>query len=178
MEAAEACIRRFGANKVSINDIAESAGIGRMTVYRTFENRGAILAAIVIRRMSRIAQQVKEALQNAASFEDAVVKGSILTIELAEADELWQSISQNEGSMQFDQLLLSRGSIGDRLFMETWQSAIDLGRNENKIRTELTDEQVAEWVRHVHFLLIHRPDLSGDQRARFIKRFALPALSM
>lgn len=176
LDAAESCILEFGANKVSINDIAKRAKIGRMTVYRTFENRQAILSALVMRRMEAIATNVAAALEAASAFEQAVIDGSILTVRLADADEIWQSISKDEGAMQFDQLLLSRGSLGGLLFARTWQRTIELGRKEGLIRDALSNEQVGEWIRNMHFLLIHRADLDDDQKARFLARFALPAL--
>lgn len=177
LEATESCIREYGANKVSINDIAARAGLGRMTVYRAFENRAAILEELVIQRVEIIARQVSAVLATTVDFDDAVIEGSMLTIRLSEEDEIWQSISENGESEQFDQLQLASGSLGEQLFFKVWNDTIARGRRENKIRDELSDQQIGDWLRSMQFLIMQRPDLDQEKKKQFLRRFALPALS-
>jgi AcrR family transcriptional regulator len=49
LEAALACFRRLGGKRTRIEDIAAEAGIARTAVYRHYQNKRAIVAAIATR---------------------------------------------------------------------------------------------------------------------------------
>jgi AcrR family transcriptional regulator len=49
LDAALACFRRLGGNRTRIEDIAAEAGIARTAVYRHYQNKRAIVAALASR---------------------------------------------------------------------------------------------------------------------------------
>ena len=49
LRAAEACIRRWGIRRFSMNDVARGAGVSRMSVYRHFADRDALVLAVLER---------------------------------------------------------------------------------------------------------------------------------
>lgn len=50
--------------EAGIPEIAEKAGVGKGTVYRNFETKDDLVAAILIRRMNRFDQDILEALES------------------------------------------------------------------------------------------------------------------
>ena len=58
LEAGVACIARFGNEKTSIQDVAYTARVSRGTIYRYFEDRQTLLAAIGRYEAERMARAV------------------------------------------------------------------------------------------------------------------------
>ncbi|WP_249353454.1 TetR/AcrR family transcriptional regulator [Rhodococcus sp. Q] len=50
LEAADALLSEFGADNVSIEQIAESAGVGKGTIFHRFGNRAGLMRALVLER--------------------------------------------------------------------------------------------------------------------------------
>jgi AcrR family transcriptional regulator len=55
IDAAEACLDRFGLAKTTVEDIASAAKVSRATIYRYFDNRDELLLAVVLRSLERSA---------------------------------------------------------------------------------------------------------------------------
>ena len=53
LDAAEACIDRFGLAKTTVEDIANEAKVSRATIYRYFANRDELVLAVVLRSLDR-----------------------------------------------------------------------------------------------------------------------------
>jgi AcrR family transcriptional regulator len=78
VDAALACIARWGIAKTTLDDVARRAGCSRATIYRTFEGgKSAVLHAVVQRELARAAEAVDAAVRNAASLEDLLVAGTL-----------------------------------------------------------------------------------------------------
>ncbi len=41
---------------------------------------------------------------------------------------------------------------------------------------DLTVDEMVEWLRHIHVLLLLRDDLDKNEKRRFLKKFMLPTL--
>ncbi|MCB0871269.1 MAG: TetR/AcrR family transcriptional regulator [Solirubrobacterales bacterium] len=61
--AAEAVFAEHGI-EAGIPEIAEKAGVGKGTVYRNFESKDELVAAILVRRMNRFDQDILDALES------------------------------------------------------------------------------------------------------------------
>jgi TetR/AcrR family transcriptional repressor of mexCD-oprJ operon len=61
-------------NAVSMEEIANSAGIGRATLYRYFSNREALLEAMAAASVQELAVRVRDADLDEVSFEEAIAR--------------------------------------------------------------------------------------------------------
>ena len=172
--AAVRCIRKSGARKLNVEDIAGAAGVSRRTFYRFFATRREVMEAVLLDRLRAIAAGVAEVLRGCSSFEESVVVGSLATANLATADTIYTAIVEADSTL----LLEERGINGqlERLFMSSWASVIARAREEGLLRPEITDDVAAEWIMDIHRLLIIRADLDDQQKADLIRKFVLPSL--
>jgi TetR/AcrR family transcriptional repressor of uid operon len=69
-----------GLRHLTIDDVARRARVGRMTVYRRFGSRNALLEALAIRECRRCLAKIGAALDSAASAEDRL--GALFTATL------------------------------------------------------------------------------------------------
>lgn len=65
-----AVIARYGVRKVKVDDVAREAGVSRQTIYNTFPNRQAILAAIVRRHWESKWEAIDAACVGVANLPD------------------------------------------------------------------------------------------------------------
>ena len=82
-EAALRLIRRHGARKVAVEDIAIAAGVSRRTFYRFYTGRRALMEAIVIDRLRVLAEGVKAVIAECDDFESRVIHGTVETMRRA-----------------------------------------------------------------------------------------------
>jgi AcrR family transcriptional regulator len=174
--AAVECIRRFGARKVSVEDIAKAAGVSRRTFYRFFPGRRALMEAVVLDRLRIMADGVADVLARCTDFEDAIVTASLETMHMARADRIYTSIVEEDRTLMLEQ---QRGGLQgplEQLFMRNWGPVFAAARRDGVLRPSLSDHEAAEWIMDMHRLLILREDLDDTQKANILRKFVLPSL--
>jgi len=176
LEAAARCVRRLGVRKVSIEDIAQESGISRRTLYRLYPNRRAVLRSLIFHRLEHIARAIQEMMRRCTSFEDCVVTGSVQTIKIANRDEVYRSIFEEDSTLILDDRSHPTAQQIEPLFLSTWKPIFDRGRNEGKIPKSLSDHELADWVMSIHQMLEWRKDLSEAKQTELLRLFVLPSL--
>ncbi|MBV8462996.1 MAG: TetR/AcrR family transcriptional regulator [Acidimicrobiales bacterium] len=78
VDAALACLARYGTAKTTVDDIARQAGLSRATIYRTFPGgREEILAAVVDTEAARFFSALGVRLGEASDLGEALVAGIV-----------------------------------------------------------------------------------------------------
>jgi AcrR family transcriptional regulator len=176
VQAAVRCVRRLGASKVSVEDIAAEAGVSRRTLYRLYPNRRAIMRAVIFHRLEKIAAAIQDMMRKCTTFEDCVVTGSIQTIKIANKDEVYLSIFEEDRTLILNNPSYRTGTQVEPLFLSTWAGIFDRGRKEGKIPKNLTNHELADWLMNIHQMLEWREDLSDEEQAALLRTFVLPSL--
>lgn len=176
IDAAVECVRRLGARKVSVEDIASEAGISRRTLYRLYPNRRAIMRAVIFHRLEKIAIQIQDAMRKCRTFEDCIVTGSVLTIKIARRDEVYVSIADDDSTLVLNNPSYRKGTQVEPLFLSTWAGVFERGRKEGKIHKSLTNHQLADWLMSIHLMIQWREDLNDAEKAALLRTFVLPSL--
>lgn len=74
LDAACACVRRAGFHGASMADIAKAAGLSVGQIYRYFENKEAIVAAIVAQDLAEMREKFAEFSQADGSLTEMVIQ--------------------------------------------------------------------------------------------------------
>ena len=73
LEAAYACIARFGLAKTTVEDVAREAGLSRASVYRTFPGgREELVREVVAWEIGRFFTDLAHSVADASGFEEVV----------------------------------------------------------------------------------------------------------
>lgn len=72
LEAGIACIVRFGTEKTSLQDVADTAGVSRATVYRHFHDRDELFHAITHYEIDLYAKALQERVQGIDTLEELI----------------------------------------------------------------------------------------------------------
>lgn len=62
LDAASSLIRRHGSDRITIDDIAREAGVGKGTIYLHWQGRDALFAALILREKIAMAEDIKRRL--------------------------------------------------------------------------------------------------------------------
>ncbi len=176
LEAAARCVRRLGIRKVSVEDIAVEAGISRRTLYRLYPTRRAVMRGVIFHRLEKIALQIQEMMRKCQSFDDCVVTGSIETIKIANKDDVYLAIFEDDRTLILNDPEYRAEKQIEPLFLSTWAPVFERGRKEGKIPKPLTDHQLADWLMSIHQMLEWRQDMKDEEQRALLQTFVLPSL--
>jgi hypothetical protein len=63
------------------------------------------------------------------------------------------------------------------LVAELWSPLFARGRAEGKLRTDVSEDQMVEWIRGVYLMLMLRSDLDAEGDRAMVRSFLLRSLS-
>lgn len=179
LDAAEECLRRFGAANTTMEDVAEAAGISRATLYRYFNGRDGVLLGVAGRDMERYLSRLGTHLDSFTDPHDALLEFCIRVIRSARRDDtlallFGRNNDPGRGAPPpgaFD-MLFARSVAFLSPYLEYWQQA-------GAIHAELDPSDAAEWTLRAVASLIMIPGVTprqGDELEAYLRRFLLPAL--
>lgn len=176
LDATVRCIRRYSVRKVAVEDIAREAGISRRTLYRFFAGRRAIMAALVLDRLTNISEGVKAALLRCESFQDAIVAGTIETIRLARSDHIFEALVEEDHTLTIDEDPTSEDAPIRNLSKSIWIDLFRKARAEKLLRPNVQAQEAMDWLIEIHRLLDLRDDLNDSAIEDLLRKFVLPSL--
>ena len=147
-----------------MNDIADEAGISRRTLYRQFDDRPALVAEILGRRLSELHSSVVAHLATYDDIEEALVEGSLFSVEAGESDELMAEIVRHEHAGTPERFLLRVNDTIAARVLESWSAVLSSGRAEGRVRSDLSDARVVELIMTVQTVALLREDLGRSGR--------------
>lgn len=88
LDAARACMMRWGESKVTIDDIVHECGVSRATIYRLFPGgREVLFEALRGREITEFFTELDRAVSQATSLDEVVVTGVTVATSAMRADE-------------------------------------------------------------------------------------------
>lgn len=178
INAAEACFRRHGVLKTTVEDVAATAQVSRATVYRYFDGRDSIILAVLLRDAVRFLDRLREKLSGQGDFEAALVTGVLYTVHAVRADENLALLFAPEAAG----LTGSVAGASEALFTLTAEflhPLLDAAQRSGELRRGIDLDEAAEWILRAVFSLLtvagagRRDD--SDQY-RYLQTFLVPAL--
>jgi AcrR family transcriptional regulator len=114
LEAAYACVARWGLSKTSVEDVAREAGLSRSTLYRYFPGgRDELMGAVVGWEHDRFFARLYEAVRDAASLEEVMERGLTFAHRSIAEHEVLQRVLLTEPDLLLPQLTVkSAGTLG------------------------------------------------------------------
>ena len=172
---AERCFEKFGVHRTSMKDVADELGVTRQTVYRLFENRNLLLEYIADRRIIELGKNLKKDFDKLKNLEEALVEGSLLSLQAGRSDALLTEITQNS-SQDFDQFLFRGTADIQKVMLSLWSSFLDQAREEGKLRDGISNDQAVEWIRNCHAVANIRDDMGPDEYRTMFQTFLVPSI--
>lgn len=154
-EATEYCFNLYGIQKTTLSDIANRAGTSRVTLYRMFKDRQALIDAVILRNIERYWNEIGDELSELDNLGDWLVEGILLYQKKFAMDDLVRLYRQINGFAEGFRVATTRAGYNcvSRHFQHLYQRAYD----EHKINEMLSIEDIADWVHRTNLSLVQFP---------------------
>ncbi|MBA3283364.1 MAG: TetR/AcrR family transcriptional regulator [Acidimicrobiia bacterium] len=169
----------FGLRRTSVEDIAQRAGVARITVYRRFGGRDELIRAVLLREGRRVFAIVDAAVAGIDDADEQLVEGFVAILSATRSHPLLQRLLETEADATITSLTTHGAPVMalGREFL-----AGHLLRAQRNGRLEPFDVRVvAEILVRLTLSFLLTPEsivpLATDDEARqFARRFVIPAV--
>jgi AcrR family transcriptional regulator len=176
LRAARACFLRYGVRRTSMEDVAKAAGITRQALYRVVPSAGELAEAVIVERIREIADELRPIITRAGSFEEVVYTIALASIEGARKDEELQNFFETSSTLRIHHLMTGHFPQISDIVVELFRPALGQARLDGKLRDDLTDKEVVDWIRGVQLMLILRDDLDPAEERDMLRKFLVPSV--
>jgi AcrR family transcriptional regulator len=80
LDATAELLGAYGLRRWTIDDVAERSGVGRTTVYRTFDGRDALVHAVLARELTQTLAAIEVGVAGYDDLEDRLVEGGLIAL--------------------------------------------------------------------------------------------------
>jgi len=179
LDAALRQFEQFGIRRSTVEDITRRSGLARVTLYRTFANKDAIVEAVLLRELERFLSDLAAEAGVYEEAEDKLVEGFVFTLNTLRGHALLQRLLSTEAETVLPFLTVEGdGVIRTASSFLAHQLAVALPDDH---RTQLELLEVAEVTVRVIVSFVLTPSqnvaLGDDDAARsFARRYLVPPL--
>jgi AcrR family transcriptional regulator len=166
--AAEELFSRFGADKVSVNDIARKAGVSQATIYNNFGSKDELVHDYHHTIVKTIASRFREILVWKKSYVEKFQGFLQSWIDIADRYKI---------EIEDSEMKPSRNVIGMEI-ENSFREFIKEGKDQGNFRSDLSDEAIITYIKFfqqgiannpgIHAKMHREPKLSQDLLSLFV----------
>lgn len=148
LDAALECVLAAGVRRTTLSDIARTAAVSRMTLYRRFPDVRAMLTALITREFGKILTGANAAAATEPTARARLVAAAVHTVRDLAANPLMHAIIERDGELLLP-YIMERIGTSQRLAEDFLRAQLVAGRQDGSIR----DADLAAQTRSVFLLL-------------------------
>lgn len=139
-QIADAALRQFelfGVVRSTMEDVAQRAKVSRVTVYRRFPSKAALVDAVAMRELRRFLDDLNAAIADIEDPGDMIVEGFVFTLHAVRTHRLLQRLLESEPEAVLPHLTVDGSPFiaAAREFIVDRRRRLDPDRDEDDIRT-------------------------------------------
>jgi AcrR family transcriptional regulator len=177
--AARAEFERYGIRRTTVEQVARGAGVSRVTVYRKFDGKAALVRAVVLDDIQRFAVFVDSLWRSQETVEDRLVETFTVAVMALRRNPLFNTLLRSEPEELLQQLTLDGEEIFDLacgVLAARLQEQVEDGELP-EIDVQAASELVVR-IGYSAILLPFRafPGKSEDDVRRYVRTHVIPIL--
>lgn len=178
MTAALAEFESFGIRRTTMEGVARSAGVSRITIYRRFPQKERLVEAVILREAHRFFAELEAAVAELESVEERIVEAFVHTLAEAREQRLLNRLLATEPDLLLPHLTVEGGPVlaAGTEFLARQMRMARSGVPASEMRA--VAEIVARLV--LSFLLTPRSAVALDssrEARRFARRYVAPLMT-
>jgi AcrR family transcriptional regulator len=133
LDAAMECVLAVGVRRTTLSDVARTAGVSRMTLYRRFPDVRGMLSALLTREFGKIITEVTMAGAGEPTARGRLVVAAVHALRALAANPLMQTLIERDAEMLLP-YITERIGTSQRMSEEYLQSQLAAGQADGSVR--------------------------------------------
>jgi len=134
LDAAMACVLASGVRRTTLSDVARTASVSRMTLYRRFPDVRGMLSALITREFGKILADANRAAEKEPTARGQLVVAAVHTIRELAANPLMHAVIERDAEMLLP-YIMERIGTSQRMTEEFLRAQLAAGQRDGSIRT-------------------------------------------
>lgn len=173
IESALKCLAEKGLNKVTLNDIAQGAGVSRPTVYSYFKDKNDIIQFALLQSAYALVEDIIAHIEKFSTPEERIVEAMLMSLKRLPQENYLALLTDPSISQLINEFALV-SKDGNELLKRIFTIATcEKVKDENEL-----NEMIEVCTRMLLSLLTLKPGKARNQKEQraFLERRLLPAL--
>lgn len=168
LDAARACVLAGGVRRTTLAEIARTARVSRMTLYRRFPDVRSILAALMTREFSALLRSASAGAAAAATARERLVGTAVASVDVLVSDRLMRTMLDLDAELVMPYVVRRLGAT-QRLAEQVLTAQVTAGHKDGSIRRADSAVQVRSVLLVVQsFVLSLRPATADVDEASLL----------
>src|ERR1044072_2522120 len=133
LDAAIECVLAVGVRRTTLSDVARTAGVSRMTLYRRFPDVRGMLSALITREFGKILADANSIAAPEPTARGQLVVASVHTIRGLAANPLMHAVIEHDAEMLLP-YIMERVGRSQRMTEEFLRAQLSVGHRDGSIR--------------------------------------------
>jgi AcrR family transcriptional regulator len=133
LDAAMECVLARGVRRTTLSDIARTAGVSRMTLYRRFPDVRGMLSALITREFGKILDEANRIALPEPTARGQLVVAAVHTIRGLAANPLMHAVIERDAEMLLP-YIMERIGTSQRMTEEFLRVQLSAGQRDGSIR--------------------------------------------
>ncbi|MFF5992917.1 TetR/AcrR family transcriptional regulator [Prauserella flavalba] len=157
LDAARQCVLASGVRRTTLAEIARTAHVSRMTLYRRFPDVRSVLAALMTREFGALLHGVASEVRSTGTARERLVDSAVAGVRALVADPLMRTVLDLDADLLLPYVTQRLGAT-QRLAEDVVRALVEAGQREGSVRRGDVSAQVRAVLLVVQsFVLSLRP---------------------
>ena len=134
LDAALECVLAVGVRRTTLSDVARTAEVSRMTLYRRFPDVRGMLSALITREFGKLLADATEAAKSEATARGQLVVASVQMLRALAANPLMHAVIERDAEM-LAPYIFERIGTSQRMTEEYLHAQLAAGHADGSIRS-------------------------------------------
>src|SRR6476469_3185250 len=134
LDAAKECVLAVGVRRTTLSDVARTAGVSRMTLYRRFPDVRGMLSALITREVGTMLAKATEAARDEPTARGQLVVASVQMLRSLAANPFMHAVIERDAEMLVP-YIFERIGTSQRMTEEYLYAQLAGGHADNSIRS-------------------------------------------
>ncbi|MFI7676201.1 TetR/AcrR family transcriptional regulator [Actinophytocola sp. NPDC049390] len=133
LDAAMECVLAVGVRRTTLSDVARTAGVSRMTLYRRFPDVRGMLSALITREFGKVLAEANDVARDEPTARDGLVVASVHTIRALATNPLMHAVIERDAELLLP-YIMERVGTSQHMTEEYLRAQLAAGQADGSIR--------------------------------------------